>query len=138
MKKIAILLILSIFSFASIQKIEKEICAKILLSLFKQKSIIKVWNNSDRAFKNLNSGRFLFVRSPRQADIIIVDHYEDIKANKPIFVRKYYLLRKYKNRAVGGFYWQKGRPNIIFIKPNLKKFNIKLPSEFSDFIEESI
>ncbi len=119
------------------QEVEQKICNKILLSIFKEKRFIKVWFNSRNPYKNLKDKKFLFVEIPDQADILIVDHYEDILADKPIFVKKYHLLRKYKNRAIGGFYWQKGRPNIIFLKSNLQKYNIKLPDEFSRYVEEN-
>jgi len=137
LKKFIVFMMLSIFAFASMQKIEQKICNKILLSIFKEKRFIKVWSNSRSSFENLKDEKFLFVEISDQADILIVDHYEDILADKPIFVKKYHLLRKYKDRTIGGFYWQKGRPNIIFLKSNLKKYNIKLPDEFSRYVEEN-
>ncbi|WOE69471.1 hypothetical protein RZR97_10200 [Hydrogenimonas thermophila] len=137
MKKLMFFILLSIFAFGSMQEIEQKICNKILLSIFKEKRFIKVWYNSKNHYKNLKDKKFLFVEIPDQADILIVDHYEEILADKPIFVKKYHLLRKYKNRAIGGFYWQKGRPNIIFLKSNLQKYNIKLPDEFSRYVEEN-
>lgn len=119
------------------QDIEQEIYDKIFLSIFKNKEVVKIWIDDKSDFNNLKNSKFVFVENPKQADILILNHYEDIDVNKPIFVRKYYLLKKYKNRAVGGFYWQKGRPNVIFLKQNLLRYDIHLPKSLSSFIEEN-
>jgi len=44
----------------------------------------------------------------------------------------------YKKDIVGGFYWQKGRPNILFLKDNIDKYNIKLPSSMKQYIESEL
>lgn len=58
-------------------------------------------------------------------------------ANKPIVVLDYDLLKKYDN-AVAAFFWKKGRPNIVFIKDRVEKFNIKLPKPYEVYQEEII
>lgn len=57
--------------------------------------------------------------------------------NKPIVVLDYDLLKKYDN-AVAAFFWKKGRPNIVFIKDRVKKFNIQLPKSYEVYQEERI
>ncbi len=57
--------------------------------------------------------------------------------NKIIFVLDYALLHKYRN-AVGAFYWKKGRPNIVFIRPRLEKHKIKLNKSYDKYIEDSL
>ena len=105
--------------------------------MFQEKSNIKVWSNSQKCQTVLTDTSFIFVKTPQEADILIVTHYEKILVDKPIFVRKYHLLQKYKKRAIGGFYWQKGRPNIIFVKKSLDKFDIILPDKFQKYIEDT-
>lgn len=137
MKKFVLIIVLSVCSFASVQHVEQEIYDKIFSSIFAGKKVVKIWIDDENDFYNLKSKRFVFVKKPEQADILIVNHSKDIVSNKPIFVRKYYLLKKYKNRAIGGFYWQKGRPNIIFLKSNLLKYNIHLPNDLNLYIEKN-
>ena len=129
-------ILISSILFASSAEIEKKICNKLLEMIFQEKSSIKIWHNSKNSYKILNHNKFIFVKTPDFADILIVDHYEEILADKPIFVRKYHLLKKYRDRAIGGFYWQKGRPNIIFIKDNLEKYGINIPDKLKKYIEE--
>ncbi len=137
--KKALFLLLFIYSsiFASPLDIEKQICKRIVHGAFQEKTSIKVWSDVKKCHNILTDSSIIFVKTPQEADILVVSHEENILANKPIFVRKYYLLKKYKERAIGGFYWQKGRPNIIFIKKNLKKFSISIPDEFKKYIEDS-
>ncbi len=136
-KVIFLLFFISISIFASSLDVEREICKKVIHGVFQEKSDIKVWSDSQNCQEILTNTSFEFVKTPQEADILILTHYEKILVDKPIFVRKYYLLQKYKKRAIGGFYWQKGRPNIIFVKKSLDKFAITLPDELQKYIEDS-
>jgi ribosomal protein L7Ae-like RNA K-turn-binding protein len=51
-----------------------------------------------------------------------------------VFATNYLAFVKSPN-AIGAFFYQKGRPNIIFREENLKKHNIVLPKEFEKYIE---
>ncbi len=137
LKKVISVIILSLYLFASVQDIEQKIYNEIFSSIYKNKKIVKIWVDDGDNFHNLKKRRFIFVENPKQADILILNHYVDIDIDRPIFVRKYYLTKKYKDRVIGGFYWQKGRANIIFIKRNLSKYGIELPKNFSMYIQES-
>jgi hypothetical protein len=70
------------------------------------------------------------------ADMIIT-HTKDIpKCDKKVLVFvTNYLAFKSLPEAIGAFFYQKGRPNIIFREENLKKHDIVLPSEFNKYIE---
>jgi len=118
------------------QDIERKICTQLISAIFQNKKTIKVYSLCPQlSQKNTKDSHIILVNTPQQADLIITNKYVDFTVDKPIFVRKYYLLQKYKNRAVGGFYWQKGRPNIIFEEKSLKKFDITLPERFQQYIE---
>jgi hypothetical protein len=49
----------------------------------------------------------------------------------------YYLLDKIP-QSFGAFFWKKGRPNIVFIKPRLKQQSLELSSELKPYIEEQV
>ncbi|HIE34887.1 MAG TPA: hypothetical protein EYP79_01650 [Campylobacterales bacterium] len=128
---LTLIAILNIFAY----EIENRIYKEILLSLYNEKKEIKVWSNNKNLIK-IEPKRIILVKDPKEADILILNKYENINIEKPIFVTKYHLLKRYKKIAIGGFYWQKGRPNIVFLKSNLKKFNINLPKQFHIFVED--
>lgn len=54
---------------------------------------------------------------------------------KLFFTNSYKKLRKRKD-FFGAFFWNKSRPNIIFIKSRLKNQKIKLPKSYNQFIED--
>jgi len=56
----------------------------------------------------------------------------------PIFVEKYYLLKKFPDKIIGGFFWRKGRPNIIFFRQNLYKFGLHPTKELEPYIEDKL
>jgi len=91
-----------------------------------------------KAFKNVH--RFNVVENFNDAKLIILSKNVDkIKKfpKKHIFVLNYDLLETIPN-SFGAFFWKKGRPNIVFIKPRLKEQLLKLSSELEPYIEEKI
>jgi len=137
LKKILLLLCASLLFANSIQ-LENKIFCTILQALFPNKSVIKVYTNYPNIKKLSTQSEKIRLVSKKDADIIILDYGEKLQTDKPVFVRKYSLLKRYKSSAIGGFYWQKGRPNIIFLRPNLQKHNLSLPETFNDYIEEEL
>ena len=71
-----------------------------------------------------------------KADLIILSTTKDIPKEcleKILFGTRYSHL---KNKdVVGSFFWQKGRPNILFYKQRLEEHKIKLDSSFDRYIE---
>jgi len=133
------LLIITLFIFnlnASSINIEQKIYTLVLNGLFSNNDVINIWcdtKSKNKLIKNIN--RVKIVENKNDADILFVFNSYDIKTKKMIFVGKYRLLDQYPNNAVGGFYWQKGRPNLILIHDNVNKFNIKLIDELKEYEE---
>ena len=71
-----------------------------------------------------------------KADLVILSTTKDIPKEcleKILFGTRYSHL---KNKdVVGSFFWQKGRPNILFYKQRLEEHKIKLDSSFDRYIE---
>jgi len=140
LRKIFLIFFIVINLFASAFEVEKKIYTIILSVIFPQQQKIKIWSDdkkSKKLFQNLPLNIKL-VRNKNQADILFIFHTFGIKTNKKVFVGRYRLLKEYKNQAIGGFYWQKGRPNLIFLHKNIDFFNIKLPSDMKEFEEDEI
>ena len=137
MKKLFVLLfLLPLLLNASQEEYENKILATITDALFPNTKVVKVWTDTPK--NNLflqHIEKIETVSNIENADILFLTKDSDIKSNKMKFVTSYQLLKRYKKSAVGGFYWKKGRPNILFIKKNLIKYKRTLPPSMSKYIE---
>ena len=106
------------------------------------KNVTKKINPSVYLHTKVNSlklypGKLNIVKECDKADIVILSTTKDIPSEcqrKILFGTRYSHL---KNPAViGSFFWQKGRPNILFYEKRLKKHNIKLSPTFNKYIED--
>ena len=119
---------------------EVKIYDAILSALFPKKSTIVIWTDNherDTVLYKLHNIRITYVME--NADLLLIGSKNTHLHNSMMkFVTSYKLLKRYEKSAIGGFYWKKGRPNIIFLQKNLQKYNIKLPSSLSEYIEDSL
>jgi len=141
LKKIfAILFITATILFSSNLKTEEKIYNLIIHALLPHKKEVKVWGDTQHNQKVLRTiPNTVFVDSPKEADFLLLNSKEHIANNKGIiFITNFKLLEKMHKKAIGGFFWQKGRPNILFLRQNLKKRNITLPKSMQDYIEDEI
>ena len=72
-----------------------------------------------------------------QADIIVLNTLEKLPKNckeKLLFTNSYNVYAQDEN-IIGAFFWQKGRPNIIFNKNVLERKNIILSPSFNKYVE---
>jgi len=125
--------------FSSSFEIEKKLYTLIVFSIFPQKTMIKIWTDEPRKKEILlHVKNIQIVNDPESADLIIVKSTHLPKTSALVFVSDYNLLNKYKDRAIGGFYWQKGRPNLLFLSKNLQAFHIELSKNMQEYIEDSL
>lgn len=79
--------------------------------------------------------------TPESAEVIIIGSTRFSRSlaaiKKPALTLDYDLLRRYPY-AVGAYFWQKGRPNIVMIRSRLEKVGIVLPPDFDRFIDNTI
>ncbi len=139
MRKLFIFLVLSVVLFASALEIEQKIYSAIIKALFPMKQTVRIWTDDrskERFLKNIEGVKL--VEDPDRADFLIVSYRKDVDANGMLFVTNYHLLKYYENKAVGGFYWQKGRPNIVFLRPNLQKYRVQLPRSLRQYEEDGL
>ena len=124
---------------ASDIKTEQKIYTLIIHSLLPQKKEIKVWCD-DKLKKELivSIPNVEYTLDANNADFLLLSKNQKIQANGVKFVTNLKLLEAGKDSVVGGFFWQKGRPNILFLKKNLQKHHIKLPKSIQEYIEEDL
>lgn len=110
---------------------------EILEGLFPHKKIIKVYVDDKNKAKVLQeTGLFVqLVPHPDEADLLILSEKRRIDTNKPIFAGTYRIMTLYPKRSIGGFYWKKGRPTLIFIQSSLHRFHFRLPKKFEKYVE---
>ena len=139
MKKIILLLSIPFLLLAWDMQYELKIYATLLHNLFPKKQSIKVWSDDAKKEDMLSiiSG-VKIVKNIKNADILIVEKDKKLPQKKLIFAINYLIFKYYEKDAIGGFYWKEGRPNILFLRQNLAKHHIKLPSEFNEFMENRL
>ncbi len=139
MKKLFLLIFFISSLLGSVFEIEKGIYKTILKALFPSKKIIKVWSDDSskkELFESIEGIRV--VKNRDNADILMLFRTLDINqsSDQIVFANGYLILQSNKGVVVGGFYWQKGRPNLIFIKNKLKEIDLVLPSNLQNYIED--
>ncbi len=81
-------------------------------------------------------GDLEIVQNCMQADMVILTSTKNIPdecSGKILFGTKYSHL-KYKG-VIGAFFWQKGRPNILFYKEKLLENKVYLDSKLEKYID---
>jgi len=71
------------------------------------------------------------------ADIVILTTFNNfpIECSDKILLGTKYSHTK-DSRVLGAFFWQKGRPNIVFYQTRLNKYHITLENNLNEFIEK--
>jgi len=129
-----------IFLCTSLLSSEVDVAAKIIDKIsvaLTKKEKIKVYTND---IKNLYivkiSEHLNNSKSCVGADLVLTKDKSIYNCDKDILVfTTNYLSFKSLPNAVGAFFYQKGRPSIIFRKEVLKRHNIVLSNEFNKYIE---
>lgn len=119
--------------------IAAQIIDKTLNSFFAEEKIYTWGEKAEHIQIIQQSKRMVFTRDPSQAHFLLVSKTvpNDIANNSVILTTEYNMLNK-DNRVVGAFFWQKGRPNLLFLRNRLEKANLKLSREFDKFIEDDL
>lgn len=106
------------------------------------KDITKKENPSIYLHTDVNSlqkypGKLKIVTKCEEADLVILSTTTEIPKpclSKILFGTRYSHLKN--TNVVGAFFWQKGRPNILFYQQRLDKHHIKLNPSFDKYIEK--
>jgi len=125
--------------FASQYHTEVKIYSMVLTKLFANHTVIKLWTDNPKAYGLFHhlSIPVILMNKPEKADLLVLYRTENIRVDRPIFAASYRILRHYhrSDRSIGGFYWQKGRPNLIFYERALKRYRLILPKIFERYKE---
>ena len=138
MRRALLFLVLSAMLFG---KNAKELEGDILFSIaktFVKKDIIYLFCEN-KSCENLKAkkGKIIFVSNARDADIVFsknASEYKSLCGRTWLFSLSYKDYKKARC-SIGVFFWQKGRPNIIFNQKLIEKFNVNLPPSYHQFVE---
>jgi len=127
LRKVILIIFSSALLFAS-AKI--ELFEKLFTTLF-QKPIVYVLTNNDD-IKYSTSKVLKIVNNCEDADIVVGNI--DKNCTKPRFLLDYYHFKK-NPKAIGAFYWRKGRPQLRLRKKMIEEYRLHISKDFEDFLE---
>lgn len=118
---------------------ETQIIERIATSLFPKQKIAAWGETADQKNMIRQSAKIEEAVDSSDADLIIVSKNipQNLSKNCVLITTEYSLLVK-DERIVGAFFWQKGRPNLLFLRPRMQKANVKLGHEFDKYIEDEL
>lgn len=138
MKTLLLLFFITISLFASEQELRLE--SNIYYTITKElthKERPKVYMQTAIPAIEQFPSHFEIVTSCKEADILLISYKKEVNVscqNKIIFgTRNKTLSMKH---TVGAFFWQKGRPNILFYKSRIEKIGLDLGKEFQKYIDD--
>lgn len=119
-------------------ELEAKIIAKIAKNSIKDKIKIFIPNISNME-KDVYSKYFTLADSCESSNFVFVKKAIDGKGlcsqNDKLFFTNNYRRLLLDKRFYGAFFWNKSRPNIVFIKRRLEEKSIKLPKSYDQFVE---
>ncbi|WP_419769470.1 MAG: hypothetical protein ACNI3C_08990 [Candidatus Marinarcus sp.] len=119
--------------------LEAKIIAKIAKSSIKDEIRLfipdisemekKVYSRYFIVTDNCDSSNFIFIKKS------VGDKMLCAQAGKLFFTNNYKKLLS-DDKYIGAFFWNKSRPNIVFIKSRLENQHIELPKSYEQFVED--
>ena len=135
-KLLLILLFISNLLLANDTQLESAIFHKILTAVT-AKEHPKVYIYTHNKALEKYPATLVLVKHCKDADIVILSTLKNMPEackGKILFGTRYAHLRN--PQVIGAFFWQKGRPNILFYRDRLEKNHIKLDASFEKYIED--
>ncbi|MCX7760202.1 MAG: hypothetical protein N2Z81_03360 [Hydrogenothermaceae bacterium] len=114
------------------EKYEVKLIEKIVMGIT-GKSYPKICTVNYPVDRIKEYSTYLVISSCKQADMVIAGTDELESFDKPILLIGDTEIKDRKD-VIGAIFWKKGRPQIIFIDKNLKRFDIQIPREYNKYI----
>jgi hypothetical protein len=134
---LSILLTVQLLAFDTVTA--SKIFSKIFGAMFVKQSISVYTINKKYQDVIVTASSLELVKYPESADILLVDKIDEVPKHGKyiIFTTNFSVFEKNKD-AVGAFYWEHGRPKIVFIKDRLEAKNLTLSKSFQRYIVKKI
>ena len=135
-----LLFVSSLFCDSLSDKLRVDIVKNIVLGI-KNSEPMTVCSDDVKIMKAFHSSeKFKVVDDCNDAKLIVLSKKPNLPKdvrNKHIFVLDYDLLNEIPE-SFGAFFWKKGRPNVVFIKPRIQKHSLKLSANLKPYVEDKI
>ena len=120
-------------------ELESKIISKIAKSSLTQEIILFIPDMTKNE-KSIYSKIFTLTNKCEEANFVYTKK-ETEKENLCDDKKRLYFTNNYRKllsneKYFGAFFWSKSRPNIVFVKHRLEKYNITLPQSYLQFIED--
>lgn len=119
-------------------ELEAKIVSKISNDILKKKAKIYIPNMSKK-LEDVYSKYFRISKSCEDADFVFDKNdlsHQECKNTDIIYFTNNYRRLMSDGRYVGAFFWNKSRPNIVFIKNRLDQSGVILSQEYEKYIED--
>lgn len=140
MKRLVLFIVIAIVVSAheSDIKIHAKMMDKLAVDLV-NKERVKIYDPTYGRSYDSYLSQSATVQECSDADIAVVSLINQTQGckNQIILVTRYNLLNEL-SEAIGAFYWQKGRPNLVFIRSRLAEKKVRLSNEYTKHIDERI
>lgn len=137
MKKIGVVLaILTCTLWPNDQVLASAIFNRIIRAIT-AKRVPKVYLHRGNEALVYYPGRLQLVKRCDRAEVVVLSTLKGLPASckgKILFGTRYMHLAN--PQVIGAFFWQKGRPNILFYRNRLKAREIDLGRDFDKYIEQ--
>jgi len=134
LKKLLLSLILITKLFADDIHIEKSIYEKIFSALVTTEKPL-IYSDESILSLGLRPADFTQVNECHEAEIVVMTHSSvpEYCRSKIVFGTRYRHLEV--DYILGAFFWQKGRPNLLFLQEKLDEHNIVLRDSLEEYVE---
>ena len=138
MKNLFLILLLSISLYANNLDAIKANIVLELGHIITHNKVIKVYN-TDPYFDNIfkENAQLQKVMDYKKADLILTSQSLIFPKNSGLNIisTNYRDYKKYKQKDLGAFFWQKGRPNILLNRHILESRNIKVQTIYHKYLD---
>lgn len=83
--------------------------------------------------------RILLVERCGDADLVVTESAEEERGctDKPAIVLSYRAFKQ-RSDAIGAFFWQKGRPTVVYSHTRLKAFGLVVSDELKKYVVKQL
>lgn len=138
MKKILFIFLCMIqFMYAFDVKTAAKIYDKLFYGIFQKDKILVYAKEPLYKSMILSAQNLQLTENIDEAAIVIITSPNELNnriKNKIIFATTNQIFQENEN-AIGAFYWQKGRPEIIFSAQRLNKLSINISNDLERFVK---
>jgi len=144
-----------VFFYGHLYALDRESTLKIYHNLFSaltHHEYVKVYTTDPELRSIFAKGeKVTAVDDPFKSDVVVVSNasaYEQLqryfaknadrnRENLLIFATDYHLLKEHHD-IVGALYWKKGRSQLLFLTPRLKRYHVTLPDSYTLYMVDTL